>query len=264
MESLNYYLTQMTKELFIKNKSIERSNIKSTVKTLKKRLKLHFGNKINKVIEFGSYTRGTILPRKYDENSDVDIMIFFNTNKNEVTAETYRTYLKLFAEKYYSQYVFHKDFPSVIIELKNIKFDLVPAIIKYRFFSESIRIPDSKNTWQRTDPDGFNEILTNANTQYNSIVKPIIRLLKYWNSQNGYPYDSYKLEQLIANMNFRKDNIETGFYYAIKRLQIRRNDTKIFNQKVNKLKYYKDSVVEYLQQNEKLKAKIQLNKIFNK
>lgn len=35
----------------------------------------------NEVVEkkiFGSYVRGTILPRKVDEKSDVDIMIVFN------------------------------------------------------------------------------------------------------------------------------------------------------------------------------------------
>lgn len=38
---------------------------------------------------FGSYRRETILPRKYDEGSDVDYMIVFK-NTNNYAPETYR------------------------------------------------------------------------------------------------------------------------------------------------------------------------------
>lgn len=60
--------------------------------------------------------------------------------------------------------------------------------------------------------------MTNANTRYNSLVKPIIRLFKRWNAYNNYPYASFELEGIIAEMNFSNDNYETGFIYAIKQL----------------------------------------------
>ncbi|NOZ36035.1 MAG: nucleotidyltransferase [Chlorobi bacterium] len=262
MESLNYYLTKISKDLFIKNQSFEREKIKKSVNAIIEKLEIHFDDKIEDVIKFGSYTRGTILPRKYDENSDVDVMVMFNTSKHpEKTAETYRNNLMKFAEKYYPRSISYKDLPSVIIELRNIKFDLVPAVIIRRWFTDNIYIPDSKNTWQRTDPDGFNEILINANKKFSSIVKPIIRLLKYWNSQNAYPYDSYFFEQEIANMNFKGDSVETGFYYAIEHLGFSRNDSNEFRAKLNRLKSNKNKVIKLLEKGDKGKAKSQLHKI---
>ena len=262
MESLNNYIVKVSRELFIKNQSIERKNINKSVKVILSKLKTHFDDKIDNVIKFGSYTRGTILPRKYDEHSDVDIMVMFNVDEHdERTAETYRNNLMKFAEKHYPRSISYKDLPSVIIELQSIKFDLVPAKKKRGWFTDRKYIPDSKNTWQKTDPDGFNDILTGANTKYSSIVKPIIRLLKYWNSQNGYPYDSYFLEQEIADMNFNGDSVETGFFYAIEHLGFSRYDSNEFKVRLNSLKSSMNRVREFLKNDNKNKAKSQLDKI---
>lgn len=51
-------------------------------------LKQHF--------RFGSSTRGTILPRSMDEQSDIDYMIVFN--ENNATPQTYLNRLKTFVE----------------------------------------------------------------------------------------------------------------------------------------------------------------------
>lgn len=82
----------------------------------------------------------------------------------------------------------------------------------------SIEIPDKNGDWMETEPEKFNKKLTDANTKYNFIVKPIIRLLKYWNASHEYPCYSFELETDIANMNFNDDNYESGFLYAIENL----------------------------------------------
>ena len=60
------------------------------------RLESYFGANIEEKFKFGSYTRVTILPRKADEESDVDYMVVFD-NSNNYTPQTFLDRLKRFA-----------------------------------------------------------------------------------------------------------------------------------------------------------------------
>ena len=255
MANLNYYITQTTKKLFISYGSTEKMSIDNSVGYLKTNLKNYFGNQIVEIILFGSYTRGTIIPRKYDLNSDVDIMVVFNTDfYPEKRPNTYRENLKRFVNLKYSRSISTKDLPSIMLILSKIKFDLVPAVKNTTWFSETLYIPKDQIEWQSTNPKRFNEELTDSNQKYKNIVKPIIRLLKYWNHKNNYPYDSYELEQIISQMNFKGDNIETGFYYAIDQLPtLRRGE--FTKGKVNTLRNNKNWILEYLERENITKAK---------
>ena len=153
-----------------------------------------------------------------------------------------------------------KDLPSIVVELQSIKFDLVPAVINSTWMSSTIYIPNSGNEWQETDPNGFNSDLTTANQQYGNIVKPIIRLMKYWNTRNGSPYDSFELEQIVSKMNFSGDNYEKGFFYAVDQLPTSwRTDS--LKKKVEVLRNNKNWIVEYLNRENTIKAKEWLHKI---
>lgn len=259
--NLNSYLKGLSYHYFIGRNTTESNKIDTSVNTLDTNLKYYFGNKISQVCTFGSYTRDTILPRRYDENSDVDVMIIFDHEKCGVQPETDRKWLLDFANTKYSRSSVTKDFPTVVIDMQHIKLDLVPTIVERSFLSgTTINIPNNRNNWQSTDPNGFNNKLVKANTNYNSIVKPIIRLLKAWNCNNGYPYSSYELEQIVADMNFGGDNFETGFYYAIDRLPT--NGLTYSNeQRVDTLRYNINWVKEYQNRNDMVKAKEWLNKI---
>lgn len=253
--NLNYYITQISNKLFISYGSTEKSSIDTSVGYLMTNIKSYFGNQVVETILFGSYTRGTIIPRKYDSNSDVDIMVVFNTNLYpEKRPNTYRENLKKFVDNKYPRSISTKDLPSVMLILSKIKFDLVPAVKATNWFTETLYIPKDQTNWQSTDPKGFNTELTDANKKYKNIVKPIVRLLKYWNHRNNYPYDSYELEQIVSRMNFSGDNIETGFYYAIDQLPTswRSEFTK---SKVTTLRNNKNWIVEYLKRESLTKAK---------
>ena len=58
----------------------EKTSISRSMTTLSSRLDAYFGNNITSHFQFGSNTRGTILPRKADNNSDIDYMIVFDTS----------------------------------------------------------------------------------------------------------------------------------------------------------------------------------------
>ena len=253
MATTNYRLQVMSADLFIKYASKEREYITQKIDNLKTNLKKYFTTSISEILIFGSFKRDTILPRNFDENSDIDILIIFNQAEKELTPETYRNRLKRFAELNYSTSTVVRSHPSIVLEMDKIKFDLVPCRIYQNFFSSSHQIPDKNGSWMNTDPKGFNEILTTANNKYNSLVKPMIRLMKRWNAYNSYPYTSFALEQIIADMNFSNDNHETGFLYAIAQLPTS-NLADFQAKKVETLKNNGKWIKEYLDRDNQDKA----------
>jgi predicted nucleotidyltransferase len=253
MATINYTLQKISSDLFIKYKSKEREYIDEKIINFQKALRAYFGSKISDTLIFGSYKRDTILPRKFDEKSDIDVLVIFNQAQKELTPETYRNQLKRFANKKYAKTTVLKDHPSIVLELSNIKFDLVPCRVYEGFLTKYYQIPDKNGKWMDTYPKEFNEKLTKANNKYNSIVKPIIRLLKCWNAHKGYPFATYELEQIIADMNFSNDNFQTGFIYAIENLPSY-NLTEQGKKKVEMLKKHKDWIEEYLKRDNQEKA----------
>lgn len=218
MASINNLLKEKAEDLFIRYGSTERDKIVASLAHLKSKLKYEFGGSIKSVEEFGSFKRGTILPRYYDELSDIDLLIIFDHASLSVSPQTYRNYLKTFAEKHYSRSSVYKDNPTVVLELNHIKYDLVPCYLSTGYYSQTYYIPETSSSWMTSDIHGFNQKLTDANTLYNSIVKPIVRLLKAWNAKVGFPLNSYGLEQDVAMMNYHNDNYETGFFWAANHL----------------------------------------------
>jgi len=124
--SVNSYLTSLASDLVLS--SDEKSNILVSNITLKTRLKSYFGSQITNHFQFGSNTRGTILPRKADCNSDIDYMVVFDTSDGKKKPQTYLNRLKNFAESKYSRSEIHQSHPTMVLSLNHIKFELVPAI----------------------------------------------------------------------------------------------------------------------------------------
>ena len=227
MISINTLLRKFSDQLFISYNSDERKKIDNSINFLTEKLKNYFSNKINDVLIFGSYSRGTILPREFDDHSDIDLLVIFNSEEYNVQPVTYRNNLKKFADIYYPSSTSAKRAPSVVLELNHIMFDLNPCIIKESWVSsESIyQIPNSNTDWMKTEPAAFNEKLTKKNQEFNNNVKPVVRLLKYWNASHQYPFESYNLEQLIVENYYiskffqdQEDTIETGFFNSINKL----------------------------------------------
>lgn len=234
--SLNYKLSQLASSYYISSSSSEATKIGGSLNNLRSNLKSHFNNDISTVVEFGSYKRDTILPRKFDESSDVDLMIVFNHASINVNPSTYRRYLHSFAAKYYPNSIIYKSTPTVVLELYHIKYDLVATHQADGWSGISTYIPKSETSWMETDPHGFNRSLSekNKNNSYN--IKPVIRLLKAWNAKVGYPIDSYELEKEIVSMSFFFNNtLEDYFFDIIDSLSSYRG-TSTANSKVNALK----------------------------
>jgi predicted nucleotidyltransferase len=239
--SINGKLGQLANEYYINYGTTEQQKIDASVITLKSRLKSHFGSDVLNIVEFGSYKRDTILPRKYDEHSDVDLMILFNHASLSVLPGTYRNYLIEFADKKYSRSDVKKSNPTVVLELDHIKYDLVPTYEEVNLWSSSktIYIPQNDSSWMTTDPHGFNAELTRVNTENGSNIKKVIRLLKAWNAKVDYPIASYRLEQEIARIIYwmwGDKTLENYFFKAIEGLSSTSSNSYYPNPKIVALK----------------------------
>ncbi len=212
--SINSYLTNLSSNLIIRDN--EKESIKKSISTLETRLRSYFGDEIEDQFYFGSYTRGTILPRKADESSDIDYMVVFN-NGFGYKPETFFRKLKNFANHWYSRSEIYRDSPTIVLELNHIKFELVPAYSSLSYWSKQYYIPAPRTDyadWMSTDPNGFNSKLTDKNSSEKSLIKPLIRLLKYWNTRNGHVYSSYELEQHIIDQGYWFDNNLKDYFYT--------------------------------------------------
>ena len=189
--SINSYLTSLASDLVLSES--EKSSINTSISTIKSRLDSYFADVTEKKV-FGSYIRVTILPRKVDSSSDIDIMVVFS-NPNGYKPQSFLNRLKNFAEYYYSTSEIYQSSPTIVLELNHIKFELTPA---YKSYS-SYYIPNGPSEWMYTDPDGFNDKLTQCNVNNSCKIKPIVRLVKHWNIQKNYrDLASFALEKKIA------------------------------------------------------------------
>jgi len=235
--SVNNYLLTLSSNLVLSQ--TENSSIRTSIDTLSRRLDTYFANgELHKHFRFGSSTRGTILPRRVDIDSDVDYMVVFKNPKG-YSPNTLLKYLRDFMRYYYSRSEIYQDSPTMVLELNHIKFELVPAI---QDEWGNLFIPSRKNflsQWMSTDPLGFNEKLTRVNVHNNSKIKPLVRLIKYWNTSklNGYFY-SFELEDwLVQKYNYNtKSSLKDYVYDTIEGLIPSTNDSQLYKDRLARAK----------------------------
>lgn len=187
----------------------EQDSINRSIGTLQTRLKAYFGSALTTHFRFGSSTRGTILPRKMDPASDIDYMIVFSDGG--FTPQTYLNRLRQFVEYYYNTSEVKQSSPTIELELNHIKFDLVPALSSG---FGNYQIPSSPTAWQYTNPNDFNSSLTSKNSNHSSLIKPTIRLLKFWNAENGFVFESFSLEKWVVDQSYWFETTQRDFLFS--------------------------------------------------
>lgn len=258
--SVQSYLENLASRLVISTD--EKSKITKSIATLSTRLDSYFGGELERHFMFGSYTRGTILPRKVDEYSDIDYMVIFK-NPNGYKPQTLLNYLRGFAKKYYSTSEIHQDHPTMVLELQHIKFELVPA---KKDWLGNLYIPSRLShfeEWIMTDPNSFNEKLTKANTSNSSKIKPLVRLMKYWNRKNGDYLSSYDLENYIVDRHYWFCyNLKDYVYNTIDNLSYNWNDPQSYKDKVERAKKIINETRGYEAKNMPISAEAEIKKLF--
>lgn len=208
---------------------------------------------------FGSYDRDTILPRWADEDSDVDYMVVFR-NPNNLQPQTFLYWLRDFANRYYSRSIYHQSFPAVAIELSHVKFELVPAVKPWGYM-----IPDRStyySMWQSTDPISVKQRIRTANV-LNGNVRPLIRIMKYWNARHGRVYASFELEQMVANYLFYgQANLEESFYLFVDSMPVRYEFPQVKKSAINSLKYKVSLIRDSKRNGNDLQAEAMVKNLF--
>lgn len=214
--NINSKLVTFSQDLVLVKSDTEKQGILNSLEHLEKVLRDKLGSEIKEIIRFGSFTRNTILPRKYDPKSDVDLMVVFNTNSQVYKPETYRTKLLDVVQNAYPNSISQKDFPAVKLELNHIMFDIVPAYCQSLMAFKSYYIPDKNYGWHQTSPNDINQPLIDANQRYGqNTVRNVIRLCKYWNASNRYPFESYLLEKQLISLGYYGHDTYSGFITAM-------------------------------------------------
>ena len=190
---------------------IEQQSINTSVSTLQSRLGLHFeASAIKQHFRFGSSMRGTILPRSMDEQSDIDYMVVFNDSS--ATPQTYLNRLRSFVERRYGSSAIYQSQPTIVLELNHIKFDLVPAITNWL---GQLQIPNGSGGWQATNPNDFNSTLEARNKEHRSLIKPTIRLFKFWSAASGYVFPSFEMEKWVCGRTFWFPSNQRDYFFAV-------------------------------------------------
>lgn len=256
--TVNTHLTGLASELVLSD--TEKSSITTSISALSSRLTTYFGSGITSQFQFGSSTRGTILPRKADIYSDIDYMVVFDIADGKKKPQTYLDRLKRFAENKYSTSEIAQSHPTLVLSLNHIRFELVPAIYEYGY-----QIPSPASSyldWIFTDPNATNQALIDKNKSENSQIKPLIRLIKYWNACNEYSYDSFSLEKYIVGSSFWScTTLKDYFYRFWESFSYAYDVAQSIKDKVDLAKKRAKAAKEYENQNMPATAEAEIKKI---
>ena len=194
--SVNTYLEGVASDLIIKG--VEKESIDSSLDTFKNRINDYFSKHeavyLNEIKIFGSYQRDTNLPQSVDYGTDVDIMLVMEDDG--ATPQTYLDRVRRAVEAKYPTSQIKQSSPTVVLQMQHIKFEITPAISEGGVY----KIKNNQNQWMYTSCATDLNNLSTANKNNYYMIKPLIRVLKYWNTEHNYKsFSSYRIEKTIVN-----------------------------------------------------------------
>jgi len=185
-------------------------------------------------------------------------MIVFG--EGDATPQTYLNRLKTFVEKRYGTSEIYQSSPTIVLELNHIKFDLVPATLGW--FGD-LRIPDGAGGWMATDPNDFNATLESKNKEHGSLIKPTIRLFKYWNAASAFPFNSFEMEKWVCGLNFwGLTNLRDYFCSVIGNLGTSYSYSNWVNNEITRAKSIVEAVKKHERNNEPAAAEREMRRLF--
>ena len=137
----------------------------------------------------GSYQRNTLVKGI----SDVDLYYRYEGNKSP---QSILEKTKYFLKQKYKQAEIKVSSPSIVIAFKKIKIEITPYILNKNRVA-LVPTKDLQN-WKETnlfDLKKRMESLRSTNNQINDVIK----IIKYWNFNNGKQFRSFEIEKLVYN-----------------------------------------------------------------
>jgi hypothetical protein len=146
------------------------------------------------------------------------------------------------------------------LSLNHIKFELVPAV-----YNGGYQIPSPASSWMEwmyTDPSGANKAIQDKNKTENYQIKPLVRLIKYWNAKQGHPFTSFDLEQYIVGKYFFSCTTLKDYFYALWRdFDCTYDTAQYIKDKVSRAKSYAAKAKVYEGNNMPITAENEIKKI---
>jgi hypothetical protein len=148
----------------------------------------------------GSYDRSTLI--RYLSEGDVDVMVVLHYSENkdwdnpEGTIKVLDKF-KSILDDAYPKTEKRRDQNCISMTFSQFRLDIVPA---FKWNDGSYRIPDSiRKKWLPTDPTQFADKITSVNKNMGGSFVPLIKMVKAWNRDQGYPLRSFHLECIMYN-----------------------------------------------------------------
>lgn len=159
----------------------------------------------------GSYDRNTLT--RYLSEGDVDVMIILHHGNNEDWDNAAGTgkalnKFKAILEEEYPDTTMRVDENCVTMQLSEFRLDVVPA---FKLTSGGYKIPDTiRQQWVETNPFAFADLITKTNKAMDDKFIPLIKMVKGWNREEGWPIRSFHLECMMYN---RYKSYTEGYSY---------------------------------------------------
>lgn len=214
-------LQQYTKELAysIVPQPLERATVENFLSDVEEKVTAHFGFDFERCITFGEFARETSLRHTIDKESNVDLMILF---QNDDYIENFQGMKEKVIE-----FIF-KTFPQpeetskeLKIQMKYGCIQLVPAIVAdVNSKSTLLRSSINNETWIESNPLLFDENINKKNEETAYLLKPVIRLLKYWNLTHGNYFSTETIELFVSNRMTTSQSLHLELLQLLEQLPV--------------------------------------------
>lgn len=146
-----------------------------------------------RVFTIGSYRRGTMC----DGEIDVDVMVPLSGSYWQRYQSDSRAFLYWVRDRLKTRYpqskVSTKEV-AVVLDFSVVRAEVVPC---FKHPQDGYWMPNGTGGWQRTNPPFHTQLVEADDTALGKRLKPLIKLLKWWNTANGHHLSSFHVEMIV-------------------------------------------------------------------
>ncbi|MFA8300735.1 MAG: CBASS oligonucleotide cyclase [Hyphomicrobiales bacterium] len=196
------------------------NQIDNLIKEISNAIKNNTNTKVLKVIQSGSWKKGTILKKSINNPIDIDLVFyldidFYNNNTfQEINSEIKKLLKTIYPTKDNSDFWESAKTAGIEFKTSGLNVDIIP-VKQNHYDCEYVEQPTKDHTTFITSPKlqlKFISERKEENPSYSSIV----RLLKKWKNYNGLKLSSFAIELIVASLDKSK-GVETNIEEAILR-----------------------------------------------
>jgi hypothetical protein len=185
-----------------------------TASTRAKTLKDFFDDNFTmaeRAFTIGSYRRGTLI--RPERDMDLLAPLDYSTYKDRYDRDS-RAFLYFVRDQLNERYARTKVSSreiAVLLDFNVIRADVVPAFMRK---GGGYFIPNGKKGWTASNPAYHARLIADRDRELGERMRPLIRLMKYWNIQNGGHLRSFHVELMVWRM-WKRDRLIPAYSTAV-------------------------------------------------